>query len=173
MAQKLLLIFVTLLFLAVGVFSFASYRENARHAEVPLNLRDMYDGAVNYAQRYLLRPVEERIRPGFPLSTPVTPDLSCCHEGKVVPCAPGGRGPTAYDPRQWKTTTFIELGFELLDPHRYRYSFEATDPADELHFTVNAWGEPACDGRLTRYYRKGTVQGTRIFGPLEIFVENK
>ncbi len=172
MAQKLSLALATLLLLALGAWGIASSRRAARFAEVPQNLRLMYEGATVFGQRYLARPVKERVRPNFPISSAITPESPCCHEGRVMPCAPGGKTPTSYSPAEWKKTPFVELGFELKDPHRYRYSFSSFEPGDQLRFEVSAHGDADCDGVLSRFYRKGQVDGESVSGPLELFSEN-
>jgi len=172
MAQKLTLALAILLLLALGAWGIAASRRAARFAEVPQHLRLMYEGATVYAQRYLARPVDERIRPNFPISSKVTPESPCCHEGRVVPCAPGGKTPTAYSPAEWRQTPFVELGFELKDPHRYRYSFTSFEPGEVLRFEVSAHGDADCDGVLSRFYRKGQVVGDTVSGPLELFSEH-
>ena len=172
MAQKLTLALATLLLLALGAWGIAASRRAARFAEVPQNLRLMYEGATVFAQRYLTRPVAERVRPDFPISSKVTPESPCCHEGRVAPCVPGGKTATAYSPAVWMQTPFVTLGFELKDPHRYRYSFTSFGPGEVLRFEVSAHGDADCDGVLSRFYRKGQVVGCDVTGPLEIFSEN-
>ena len=172
MTQKLLLGVVILLLLTIGAWGLAASRRAARFGEVPQNLRQMYEGATVFSQRYLARPVAERIRPNFPVSSPITPESPCCHKGHPAPCAPGGKTPTAYSPAVWKQTPFVELGFALKDPHRYRYSFTSFEPGDVLRFEVSAHGDVDCDGVLSRFYRQGQVLGFEVTGPLEIFTEN-
>jgi hypothetical protein len=172
MAQKLLLGTVILLLLAIGAWGLAASRRAARFAEVPQNLRHLYEGATNYAQRYLTRPVKERIKPNFPLSSKITPESPCCLGGQPAACVPGGKTPTSYNPGEWKTSPFLELGFELRDPHLYRYSFTSFEPGEELGFEVSAHGDADCDGILSRFYRKGRVVGREVTGPLEIFTEH-
>jgi hypothetical protein len=172
MAQKLLLGTVILILLAIGAWGLAESRRAARFAEVPQNLRHLYEGATVYAQRYLTRPVKERIRPNFPLSSTITPESPCCRHGKPAACVPGGNTTTSYDPAEWKKKPFLELGFELKDPHLYRYSFTSFEPGEELRFEVSAHGDADCDGILSRFYRKGQVSGREVTGPLEIFTEN-
>jgi hypothetical protein len=116
--------------------------------------------------------VAERVRPNFPLSSGITPESPCCHRKKIMPCAPGGKTPASYSPAVWKATPFLELGFELKDPHRYRYSFTSFEPGEVLRFEVSAHGDADCDGRLSRFYRIGQVDGRAVTGPLEIFTED-
>ncbi len=172
MAQKLLLATVILLLLAIGAWGLAASRRAARFGEVPQNLRQLYEGATVYAQRYLAKPVAERIKPNFPISSAITPEFPCCDGQKPSPCSPGGKSATAYSPGVWRQTPFVELGFELKDPHLYRYSFTSFEPGEVLRFEVSAHGDADCDGKLSRFYRKGQVSGYEITGPLEIFSEN-
>lgn len=172
MKSGIALALLSVLLLALGAHGLVRARAAASFSEAPENLRALYEGAVIYAQRYLRGPADRRLRASFPPSPGITPETPCCHAGKVVPCAPGGRGPTGYDPNAWKQSPFTEFMFELQDPHRFRYAFSSAPAGGEIHFSVSAYGDADCDGRLSRFYREGVVRDGFIGGPLEIRSEN-
>lgn len=158
--------------LALGAYGFVRAHQAARLAEAPENLRRLYEGAVAYAQRYLRGPAEKRLRASFPPSSGITPESPCCHKGRLTFCVPGGRGPTGYDPEEWKKSPFSDFSFEIRDPHVFRYAFSSGGPAAEIPFEVSAYGDADCDGRLMRLYRRGVVRENFVGGPLEFFTEN-
>ncbi len=160
------------LLLALGAYGFSRARQAARLAEAPENLRLLYEGATLYAQRYLRGPARERLKASFPPSSGITPESPCCHEGRPTPCVPGGRGPTGYDPEEWKKPPFGNFSFELKDPHRFRYAFSSGEPAEEIPFEASAYGDADCDGVLSRFFRRGVVRDGFIGGDLEIHAEH-
>lgn len=172
--MKALFSFVVMIFLllALGVVGFLRAHQTAKMAEVPENLRQLYEGAVNYAHRYLRGPTHQRLRTSFPASSGMTPESTCCVGTRVTPCVPGGRGPTGYNPEEWKKPPFVDFAFEIKDPHFFRYSFLSGVPAAEIPFEVSAYGDADCDGSLSRWYRKGVVREDFVGGPLEIFTEH-
>jgi hypothetical protein len=74
----------------------------------------------------------------------LTPATDCCK---------GEGGKCAVDAAQWKVEPWATLGFEISEPHLFRYSYESTDGKT---FTATAVGDPDCSGKPVTYTLNGT-----------------
>jgi hypothetical protein len=113
------------------------YSVKSKPSEAPDNLRRVYNGAQQY--------FTEHGKQGLPPSAGPTPPLGlCCQSGGE--CAPAAS--------HWDTDTWVALGFEVRDTHRYSYQFINDGNAK---FTVRANGDLDCDGHYSTFEMYGRV----------------
>jgi len=159
---------------AIAIPSFMRYLKTSKTAEVPDNLKAIYDGAVSYYEnpRNHMDPATgDPVDPDFPASHDLTPSISCCNGSVAQKCVPdnSSTSSTKYDPTVWNDETWRKLRFEMRDPHLFQYQFYRTD---KDHFTAAAEGDLDCDSTKSRYYRKGTVVNGQVKGSAEIIAVN-
>ncbi len=87
----------------------------------------------------------------LPPSSPMTPGLP----GFFVMCEEGDEFES--NPTQWQSDTWMELNFEVTDPHRYAYQYDSSGVGEEAHFTASAFGDLCCDGILSTFVRFGEL----------------
>ncbi|MBU1240089.1 hypothetical protein KKF84_16500 [Myxococcota bacterium] len=164
-ALTLVIIMVTAL-IAWGLF--LRYRTLSRHAEVPENLKLIFEGAVTFSDRTALKRKMGKKAPWFPESSGTTPSVRCCSKGISQPCVPGGKEFTGYSQREWQTDTWKALHFQLKDPHLFRYEFKKTSIAEYPGFYAQAYGDLNCDGKESIFRRSGQIRGGKLEPGLSI-----
>ncbi|MEZ4398837.1 MAG: hypothetical protein R3B06_02370 [Kofleriaceae bacterium] len=88
------------------------------------------------------------------VAAPLTPTPPCCD---------GPRHQCPVDRAAWSAEPWASLGFELSDPHRFRYSFQPTPTG----FVATAVGDLDCDGQAVTFTLTGTiVDGAVQLAPL-------
>lgn len=140
---------------AVATPLFVSYTKKARAAETAELLRHMMDGAKTYyigTHHQGDKLAQTSSSQLFPVSVGRTPAASCCTFGRKCPG----------DPSLWDDPSWKAIGFQLTQPHYYRYSFTSTNGAPST-FTARAEGDLDCDGDLSRYtlYGEGGPDGVQ------------
>ncbi|MBN2724561.1 MAG: hypothetical protein JXR95_10870 [Deltaproteobacteria bacterium] len=147
----------------------ASWKKSVRFAEVPVNLRRIYEGAAIHSNRAILKNVDGKIEmPWFPPSTELTPSIRCCKNSKPSFCNPGGTDFLSYDPFQWETGSWKDLRFSIEKPHLFRYRFENTSTDLRKSFKAMAVWEPECDGRRSIFFRSAVLIDGKLDTALEI-----
>lgn len=145
----------------------SEYQRKVRAMEAQTNLKRIRIGARvffvsdHWDQQGNLMP---KIFP--PSSEGWTPKVPCCKQADGVCTA---------DPELWKTTTWRQLRFSLLEPHYYQYRFTSGGENKEAKFMVEARGDLDCDGTFSSYSMSGRiteeygvlVEGPKIKNPLE------
>jgi type II secretory pathway pseudopilin PulG len=163
-----LIIIIGILALSAGIVipSLTIYSKLTLRSEVPQNMRLIFEGAMNNANRAAIRNLSGRGNmPLFPDSQELTPSISCCEKNIPVKCMSAGKGHTGYNPREWDTPSWKTLHFKIVDPHWYRYGFQRIE---ETGFSVQAVGDINCNGRQSFFKRSGKYTGTHIEADLEI-----
>ncbi len=164
--ESALFVALVLLVAAIGWPLFSHYKRLSRRSEVPENLKKIFEGATLFNDRALLQIRSGRPSPHFPSSSRITPSIHCCDKGRSQPCVPGGHTATSYSLREWESVTWKALRFQLRDPHLFRYRF--LKGADGISFTAEALGDLNCDGKSSRFWRRGKLQGDRVVPELTL-----
>ncbi len=155
---------------AIAIPSFLRYIASSKAAEVPNNLKALYDGSVSYFEdprNHVDTTTGEPIAPTFPAAVAAfTPFAECCVTGRPVKCNPKNTGSLPYDGTAvWGADTWKKLKFEMRDPHLYVYSYLSNATA----FKAVAKGNIECKASSIEYYwRGGTIDGAVVKGSAEI-----
>lgn len=157
-----ILLFVLGLLAAIAIPSFMKYMKRAKTTEAPPNLKKIFDGSKAYYEKgALARDDTDGTDSGHQFPDPVglTPVKSCCaHPGKKC------RGSV------WSSPTWKAIGFEISDPHYFRYRFSSRGRGGEAKFTAGAHADLDCDGILSTWERTGIVDSQqRVVGAATIF----
>jgi len=123
--------------LLASLVSCTSSRETERPTEVHIQLT-----RIGEAAKAGFRPED-----GYPRGrAPLTPSIPCCQW-------PHGQCETP--PGSWHgDPIWSRLGFDLSQPHRYQYSYEATNEG----FTARAFADLDCDGEGITWELTGRVE---------------
>jgi type IV pilus assembly protein PilA len=142
---------------AVAVPAFLRYMRQARTSEVGPNVKKIFDGAKTY---YESGAKVERSATGatldeqFPATVALTPAATCC-----------GQAGNRCQKSDWEAATWKSLGFEIKDPHYFRYRFDATGTKTAAVFTAGAHADLDCDTVHSTFERTGSVDtGYRVIG---------
>lgn len=111
---------------AVAIPAFLNYIKRSKTTEARLATRQIFDGAVAYAQSEHTSLDGVRLWPHMPMGTEWTPVTE--PSGSIIE----GSGPQFRDPGQTDTTeqtvaSWQAIGFSMEDDHYYVYSFGCTD----------------------------------------------
>lgn len=153
---------------SVAIISFQKYIKRAQVTEAPPNLKKIFDAARAYYEKGpVIRRGSQKFRKHkFPSNTSLTPKKRCCKQ-------PGG---VCRDTNgtNWNHATWQVLGFEISDPHRFRYRFRQKGRDHKAMFTAGAYADLDCDNRRSTYERTGTVdkQG-RVVGSATLFIDRE
>ncbi len=157
---------------AIAIPSFLRYIASSKAAEVPNNLKALYDGSVSFIEdprNHVDTTTGEPKAPQFPAGTAnfVPFNDGCCDTGRPVKCNPKNvGGATKYDGQTtWAATPWKELKFEMRDPHLYVYKFLSI-PASA--FKAVAKGDIQCNSKPEFYWRGGTLVNGVVTGSSEI-----
>ncbi len=72
----------------------------------------------------------------------------------------------------WEHATWAVIGFEISDPHRFRYRFRQKGRDQNAMFTAGAYADLDCDNKRSTYERTGTVDAQgRVVGSTAIFID--
>ncbi len=150
---------------AIAIPSFMRYMSSSKAAEVPNNLKAMYQGAVAYFKnpgRHFDTTTHEPTDAKFPASAALTPGTTCCKNGKSIKCNPANTGPVPYDGKTaWGTPQWRNLSFKMQDRHLYQYEYVQIS---DNKFEAIARGDLNCDGTKSKYFRVGTATGDDVSG---------
>lgn len=158
---------------AVAIPSFLRYIASSKEAEVPNNLKAIYDGSVSYIEdpRNHVNPsTGEPAAVSFPATQDYTPSsfsgTGCCDGTRPLKCNPRGTGTTGYSgDTEWEAETWKKLKFFMRDPHLYLYKYLANTTA----FKAIAKGNVECKtGGFTYFWRGGTYDNGSVKGSAEI-----
>lgn len=152
----------------VAVISFQKYMKRARVTEAPPNLKMIFDGAKGYFEKgaSIQRGTNDFNKHKFPSNTPITPSLRCCKQ-------PGGVCEDSSG-TNWTHDTWMALGFEISDPHRFRYRFRQSGRDNNAKFTAGAYADLDCDKLRSTFERTGTVDAQgRVVGTTAIFIDDE
>ena len=157
---------------AIAIPSFMRYMSASKAAEVPNNLKAMYQGAVAYykdPKRHFDNATHEPTDPQFPPSAAITPSATCCNGTKQVKCNPANTGSGAYDGNAvWGTAEWQNLSFKMQDRHLYQYEYSQISGTE---FHAIAWGDLDCDGTKSKFFRVGKAVGNDVTGT-DVLAEN-
>jgi hypothetical protein len=84
-----------------------------------------------------------------PSSKGWTPKVPCCKQ-KGQRCAP--------NPKQWNTSTWRGLYFQLTDKHHYQFRFTSKGKGRQATYVIEARGDLDCDGVYSHYKLLGHVE---------------
>lgn len=157
-----ILVFVIGVLAAVSIPAFMKYMKRAKTTEAPVNLKKIFDGGKAYYEKGAMANDDTDGTDSahqFPDSVGLTPLKSCCAQpGKKC------RG------SDWSSSTWKVIGFEISDPHYFRYRFSSRGSGREAQFTAGAHADLDCDGILSTWERTGTVDSQqRVVGAATIF----
>jgi len=124
---------------AIAIPSFVNYQRKAKAVEAELALRRIGQAAIMHYEEHGRFP-EAAAGP--------TPAAPCCL-GPGQKCAPAIE--------TWAIEPWRTLGFTMLEPHRFQYTF--TPSADGRSFTATAIGDLDCDGVATTLTITGAGSG--------------
>jgi len=148
---------------AVAVPAFMKYLKRARVTEAAPNLKKIFDGAKGYYERGA---VVDRVgvvqAHTFPSSVGITPAASCC-----------GQPADKCTDSPWIDRTWQAMGFEISDPHYFRYRFESSGVGTSSAFTAGAHADLDCDGDTSTYERTATVNDdNNVVGAASLYIED-
>jgi prepilin-type N-terminal cleavage/methylation domain-containing protein len=144
---------------AIAIPSFMRYMRSSKAAEVPNNLKAMYQGAVAYYKDPQVDDSFAQLDPSFPDTADFTPGSDCCNGTKSVKCDPSNTDGMKYvGATAWGTVEWKKLKFKMQDRHLYQYKFLKVD---DTTFQVIAQGNLDCDAIHSTFTRQGvtTAQG--------------
>jgi len=159
---------------AIAIPSFLRYIASSKAAEVPNNMKALYDGSVSYIEdprNHMDSTTGEPKAVSFPAGvTTYTPFAAgCCDTGRPVKCNPRNTGTTStkYDGVTiWSAATWKALKFEMRDPHLYVYKYLA----NATSFKAAAMGDVQCKGAtgMEYFWRGGTLVNGVVNGTAEV-----
>ncbi len=148
---------------AVAVPAFMKYMKRSRTTEAPPNLKKIFDGAKGYFEKgATVKRDGTVVVVQFPTGVGLTPGSACCgtSSGKCVDS-------------NWDDPTWSTIGFEISDPHHFRYRFDMTGSQQTSAFTAGAHADLDCDQDLSTYERTATVDTqNRVVGAASLFIED-
>jgi type IV pilus assembly protein PilA len=165
---------------AIAIPAFIRYIKSSKTAEVPNNIKAMYEGSVAYMEnpRNHLDASGNPTTPTFPASVGPTPSTTCCDGTTPVKCVPDAAASsvTKYDPESategWAHDTWKKVKFEMRDPHLFRYQFINIVVGADPGFHAKALGDLDCNGTESEYWRIGKFQNGKVKGSAEILQAN-
>ena len=148
---------------AVAVPAFVIYLKRSRVTEAAPNIKKIFDGAKGYFEKGA---VVDRAgvtqAHTFPAPVGITPTAGCCTQA-------GSRCHTD----DWSDLTWQAVGFEISDPHFFRYRFDSTGTGTSSKFTVGAHANLDCDSDYSTYERTATVDTSyRVVGSAALYIED-
>jgi type IV pilus assembly protein PilA len=148
---------------SVAVPAFMMYLKRARVTEAPPNIKKIFDGAKGYFERGAVVDRTGAIQlHTFPGTAAITPVAACCGQ-------PGDRCHAS----TWVDATWQAVGFEISDPHFFRYRFDSSDAGTSAKFTVGAHADLDCDGDYSTYERTAKVDAAnRVVGAASLYIED-
>ena len=151
---------------SVAIPSFMRNKNNAKTAEVPVNIKGIFEGAIAYYGQTQFNKSNYKIKdPKFPNSAGLTPGFRCCKGDTSFKCDPSNKGPRGYDgAKKWGKTAWLNLQFKMQDRHLFRYQYKKIS---NDAFQAIARGDLDCDGNESLYFRvgkavNGEVNGTEL-----------
>ncbi len=126
---------------AIAIPAFMKYIRRSKTVEATMNVRKLYDGAVELWET----------NHQLPPSTDWTPATGCCG-GPDHKCLP--------DAATFAGKTWQALRFSIDDPYRYQYRVTST----KAGFVVEARGDLDCDGVFSSFKRTGTIEAGHVSG---------
>ena len=140
---------------AVAIPAFVKYIRKSKTVEATESLDKIKMGAKQY---YVMDHYDRNgilMKKAFPPSAPLTPAKVPCKKKVTTPVA------------AWKA--WEPMHFALTEPHYYAYSFTSAGTGTAATFTAKAHGDLDCDGVLSTYEIRGSVnqQGdVQVVGPI-------
>jgi hypothetical protein len=129
---------------AVAVPAFIKYVRRAKTAEAIDRLDRLNQGAAAYLATPRVGADGTPLPCQFPASVTCTPPGSPCDH-------PDGKYPG--DAKAWEHPTWRALGFQMTDPHYYRYCVSSEGSGTDATFKVTARGDLDCDGVFSTFRR--------------------
>jgi len=142
---------------AVAIPAFIKYVRKSKTVEATEALDKIRAGARQYFVTDHWDQNGKLLPNQFPPSIPMTPS--------TIPGCNKKRTPE----RVWSSRGWDKLFFSLSEPHFYSYSFVSSGIGKDAVFTAKAHGDLDCDGTLSTYELRGSVdsQGeVRVVGPI-------
>ena len=148
---------------AVAVPAFMKYMKRSRTTEAPPNLKKIFDGAKGYFEKGAVVDRTGVLQPhSFPAPVTITPATACC----------GQAGDRCHS-SDWEDLTWQAVGFEISDPHYFRYRFQSTGVGTAAKFTAGAHANLDCDTTESTYERTATVDTQlRVVGAASLYIED-
>ena len=125
------------------------YKDRAETVEATGKIRALFDGSVAYFEQHAQFPDSHG----------------------VWPAQPSEHG--YYRETSWDAPTWVALNFVVVDQHRYRFQYDATNhPTDpnQSTFTASAFGDLDGDGVLSTFVRFGSVSGMAVTGSGGLYI---
>jgi len=148
---------------AVAVPAFMKYMKRARTTEAAPNLKKIFDGAKGYFEKGAVVNRVGVVQPHtFPAPVAITPTADCC-----------GQGADRCHDSDWTDLTWAAVGFEISDPHYFRYRFFSSGVGTAAAFTAGAHADLDCDGDMSTYERTATVNDEKgVVGAASLYIED-
>jgi len=148
---------------AVAIPAFMKYMKLARVTEAPPNLKKIFDGAKGYFERGATVDRVGGTQPHtFPGTVGITPSTSCCAQTS-----------SKCENTSWSDQTWQAVGFEISDPHSFRYRFDSDGVGTAARFTAGAHADLDCDSDYSTYERTATVDAQmRVVGGSSLYIED-
>lgn len=152
---------------SVAVIAFGRYVKRARVTEAAPNLKKIFDGARGYYEKGpVIRRNNKVLKHKFPNNTSLTPGVRCCKQTSGACTDAGGTN--------WAHATWQVIGFEISDPHRFRYRFRQSGRDQNAKFTAGAYADLDCDNQRSTFERTGTVDSQgRVVGAASLFIDRE
>lgn len=161
--ELMVTVLILMLLLATALPSLSRIVNYMKSTEAVLNIGKLFHGAKTYFENQ-----EAAMRSGLAASEPLPPSW----EG---PCHPAEPGPNKRMPNSadWQRSPWMELQFEISDPHLYCYNYINLNPGQRRNatFIVEARGDLNGDGFQSIFSKTGTISadGTSIASPGGIY----
>jgi prepilin-type N-terminal cleavage/methylation domain-containing protein len=148
---------------AIAIPSLTRFKTKAKTAEVPINIRAMYEGAIAYFGRTLFKNNSYKTKTSrFPPTVALTPQFYCCVGKRSVHCDPSNNGPRGYNgTKKWGNIKWKNLQFKMVDRHLFRYRFKKLSNNE---FMAMARADLDCNGKRSRFFRVGKEKDGNFTG---------
>ena len=142
---------------AVAGPNLSKYMRRAKTSEAIINLKQLFDGSVNYY--YRSSSMTTRNGSIIPAQFPgvgqvfgAAPGRNACCGQPADKCVPADSPGSPY-PNAWSNAPWPELGFAVTQNHYYWYEYETTGTGSEAAFTARAQGDLNCNLSFSAFER--------------------
>jgi type IV pilus assembly protein PilA len=141
---------------AVAIPAFMKYIRRSKTAEASGSLRKIYDGVVAYMNVEHVSSIGTIQPRTFPANRAQTP-------ASATQCSnAGGKYPS--NSSAWTPASWVDINFEINDPHYYDYGFTSTNTTTNVAsgntMSINAQGNLNCSGPTSLFRRVAAVDAT-------------